>query len=151
MYNNQQALVTAAISRRLQALEQAGSLDFFPVRLRDAAKLIPTEKDLGMWAKLGRLQQKAAKEPWSQLQALSLFGLIRDIPTDFVLSNQEDQDLKVIVERLLDWKDTAGGATLAERFLRAVAAGAARRVPMPPQRAGKTSEPPGPLPNSVSR
>jgi hypothetical protein len=74
-----------------------------------------------MRAKLRRLREHAAKQPWSQIQALSFFGLVQDIPTDFVLSNQEDEDLRGIVERLLEWKPQANTPSLAERFLRAVA------------------------------
>jgi len=121
MYNSQQALVAAAINHRLEALEQAGRLEACHLRLKDALKLIPTANDVSMRAKLRRLREHAAKQPWSQIQALSFFGLVQDIPTDFVLSNQEDEDLRGIVERLLEWKHQANAPSLAERFLQAVA------------------------------
>lgn len=124
VYSRQQALVTAALNHRIKALEKEGSLEFYAIRLKDAARLIPSTEDISVKAKLRRWQHEAATQPWTHLQALSFFGIVEDIPTDFVLSNQEDKDLKSIVEKLLDWKEPANSASVADRFVQAVAGGA---------------------------
>lgn len=119
MYNSQQALVMAAINHRIRTLEQQGVLEYFPVRLRDAAHLAsPAEADSAR-AQLLKLKERAESEAKSTIQAVNLFGIIQEIPTDFVLTAEEDQDLKRTVEQLLQ-RRTGNQPGVAEGFLRAL-------------------------------
>lgn len=119
IYESQQSLVMAAIQHQIRTLERDGTLKYFPIRLRDAELIAPPEHETSVLARLKKLKRTADDEAKSGLKAVNLLGIIQDIPTDFVLTDDEDRHLKITVEGLL-LRASEAGPSVAEGFLRAV-------------------------------
>lgn len=118
VYSSQQRLVLAAIEQRIRTLERTGKLEYYPVRLRDAALLPATATTLPA-NRLRELKERAEAEARSTIKAVNLFGVVQDIPTDFVLTDDEDRDLKLTVERLLH-RVPEGRPSVANGLLRSL-------------------------------
>ena len=114
LHDSQQCMVTAAIHRHIQSLVDEGALEYCAVSLKNA--LTATNNLEQTFVK--RIKKHAIKQTWSQIQALGVFGLVEDIPTDFVLSNEEDENLEKTVKLLLDQK--TNDKTLADRIIKAI-------------------------------
>ena len=106
LYNRQQDLVTAATHRHIRDLADQHLIEFFPVRLKDARGTVA-----GDFGSDGALEQNLAH--------VDIFGLVKNIPTDFVVTAREDRQLQFVVHKLLA-DAPAGQPSLAERFARAV-------------------------------
>lgn len=119
MYESQQSLVMAAIDQRIRTLEQQGVLEYYAVRLRDAFHVAPPLEAVSLRAKLLKLQTQVVGEARSALDAVNLFGVVQAIPTDFVMSDEEDRDLQLTVEALLNRKRD-NRPSVASGFLQAI-------------------------------
>lgn len=106
LYKSQQALVSACALHHIGDLEKQNLIEFFPVRLRDVHGVEANELRGG----------DGLEKP---LAHVDVFGLVKDIPTDFVVTAKEDRLLKLVVHRLLTEAEP-GGVPLADRFARAV-------------------------------
>jgi len=113
LYASQQALAAAAARHHIRELEQQNLIEFLPVRLKDVRGVEAQELRAG----------DGLEKP---LQQVDVFGLIKDIPTDFVVTTREDRLLQSVVRKLLS-EAPPGEASLADRFARAVAPAAHSR------------------------
>jgi len=108
IYHHQQALVAAATRHHIRELEAQGLVDYFPVRLKDAGAIPAAPPSL-----LGIDRQ---------FERVDLFGLVKRIPTDFVITDREDRELREVVRRLV-LQGVDGKDPLAVRFVHALGGG----------------------------
>lgn len=118
IYQNQQELVRAIIQMRIRALERVGVLEFYSIRLKDAADVqLPVMSSL---KKARKTESDAEDAAMSHLQRFDLFGIIKDIPTDFVMKSGEDRNLKFTVESLLERVPPGQKQSVGDAFIQAV-------------------------------
>jgi predicted acylesterase/phospholipase RssA len=118
IYANQQDLVQAIINRRVRALEKTGALEYYSIRLKDAVEM--KGPGLSTFKQAQKMQGDAEDVAASQLQRFDLFGIIKNIPTDFVMKTGEDRHLKFVVNLLLDRVPSGQTQSVGNAFIQAI-------------------------------
>jgi len=111
----QQALIQIAIQHRVLQLQKAGILNYYAVRLCDATNVMVPSSDLVK--NISKTEGNLEDTTLAQLENIDMFGLIKNIPTDFVLKAGEDEKLRRTVESLLDQVSPDSKKTVAQGFL----------------------------------
>lgn len=114
-FRSQQALIQIAIQHRIKQLHNEGILDYYAVRLCDATNVMVSQA--GLVKNISNTEGNLEDTTLAQLENIDMFGLIKNIPTDFVLKASEDEKLRRTVESLLDQVPADDKRTVAQGFL----------------------------------